>query len=1065
MTDSRILVTILSLILTWGGTTQLTSAQQTDWENQHIFRINKEEPHATLMPFPTEEMAQTKERLESPYCRLLNGQWKFCYVGNPDEAVNGFEETLFDDGGWDNITVPSNWQIEGYGVPLYTNTDYPFHVDPPKVMGTPRKDFTNYSEDARNPVGMYRRFFDIPRDWDGREVLLTFNGVKSAFYLWINGKFIGYSQDSRTPAEFNITKALKAGRNLIAVKVFQNCDGSYLEDQDTWRLHGIFRDVVLWSSAPADIKDIFIRPTLKNNYKDGILDVELEILNRTNKKENIYVEAEISGYGYQQTLQTQYHQINALKKERLLLKFQDIQDVKQWSAEIPNLYGLTINLRDRKKNLIGSYYKKIGFRTSEIQKGQLLINGQPILIKGINRHDHNMHTGYYVSEKQMLEEIKLMKQININAVRTSHYPNDPRFIELCDEYGLYVWDEANIESHGMGYGKSSLAKDTTWKAAHIDRIRNLIERDKNNPSVVVWSMGNEAGDGINFQEASKWIKERDPSRPVHYEIARKGHSPESHVDMLSEMYMTPWDLKDYCGTVKDLPEHERKPAILCEYSFARGNSNGNLKEYWEIFNTEKYAQGGFIWDWADKSLVKTQINQGNISSYYTIGGDYGDIPNSSGFAMCGILMPDFSWTPKVPEVFKVYQNVELKDYSYTDGVLFLDIKNNFFFKDLVGLLMNWQLTENGKEIATGVLEMPSIQPSSVKTLQLALQKLKIKSSAEYHFRMEWCLSEDTPWASSKHVIAWEQVELDWSERNFMRAEQSKNRDLTISQTDKELSISTGEIDYVFDKLSGHISSIKANKLELLSSPIHLHFWRPGTSNDEGMGDVHKKMEVWKKAGERSTVNHFDISELNNGIKLIMDVSIPVGNTKAIIEYIVYETGELLINLNLDVENDLPMLACAGFQGDMANKYHDWSWFGKGPHENYWDRKEGAWIGIFRGTVDESFFNYLEPQESGNRCDIRWASFTNTDSLNTGLRFDAVNQKLLEVSASPYSSDNIENARHPHELKKRDCFTFNISLHQMGLGGIAGWGPQPLEKYRLKSGKNYVMSFLLSPISD
>lgn len=567
-------------------------AQGNDWENPAVFRINKEAPRSTSMAFPSKESAAAKNRLDSPWCQSLNGKWKFHHTGNPATRPLGFEASSFDDQSWKEIPVPSNWQLHGYGAPLYTNIIYPFAKNPPYVMGTPPPFFTNYPEDNRNQVGSYRTRFTIPDDWKNRETFIVFGGVDSAFYLWLNGKKVGYSEDSRTPAEFHLTPHLQAGENILAVEVYQYSDGSYLEDQDMFRLSGIFRDVYLHSSPQVQLRDFWINTSLTDDFTNGTISFESELRALGQSTINHSLRLRLFDAKGKEVLSFDGE---PNKKHQL----PNISNVIPWSAEQPYLYTYEIEVLDSAKNSISYHTGKTGFKRNEIKNGQLLHNGQPILIKGVNRHDHHHLTGHYVTRENIREDLLQMKRANVNAVRTAHYPNDPALVELCDELGFYVVAEANIESHGMGFGPESLAKNPAWFEAHLDRVKNLVERDKNHPCIILWSMGNEAGDGENFVKMSQWIKQRDPSRPVHYEQGNRA----AHVDLYSPMYDTIGACEKYCRNQEKLPIDKQRPLIQCEYNHAMGNSSGNLADYWTLFRKERLLQGGFIWDWRDQSLL------------------------------------------------------------------------------------------------------------------------------------------------------------------------------------------------------------------------------------------------------------------------------------------------------------------------------------------------------------------------------------------------------------------------------------------------------------------------------
>ncbi len=573
-------------------------AQPHDWENPAVFRVNKEASRATGMPFPSKVEA-AKPRLESPWCKLLNGNWKFHHVGHPKAKPTGFEAPAFDDSAWKEIPVPSNWQMHGYGVPAYTNITYPFAKKPPTVMGVPPQFFWNFPEEVRNQVGSYRHKFTVPENWNGRRTFIVFGAVDSAFYLWINGKKVGYSQDSRTPAEFDITSYLTPGENLLAAEVYQYSDGSYLEDQDMFRMSGIFRDVYLWSTDALDLRDHEIKAGLADDYQTGTLEFIATLANRgdteADAKVNFSLTAPDGTVINSPAIATK---VGAKGESVQKVQIPAIPNVKAWSAETPNLYLYQITVTDSNGKEIAHYQGKTGFRRNEIKNGQFLHNGQPILFKGVNRHDHNPRTGHYVTTDDIRADLLQMKRANINAVRTSHYPNDVALNELCDELGMYVIAEANIESHGMGYGPESLAKDPAWFEAHLDRIKNLVERDKNHPCIVMWSMGNEAGDGENFVKCSEWIKQRDPSRPVHYEQA--AHRP--HADLYTPMYDSIEKCEAYCRSEEKKPLDQQRPLIQCEYNHAMGNSSGNLADYWTLIRKERLFQGGFIWDWKDQAI-------------------------------------------------------------------------------------------------------------------------------------------------------------------------------------------------------------------------------------------------------------------------------------------------------------------------------------------------------------------------------------------------------------------------------------------------------------------------------
>ncbi|MEM9159343.1 MAG: glycoside hydrolase family 2 TIM barrel-domain containing protein [Verrucomicrobiota bacterium] len=583
------------------STIETIESERLAWiEDPSVFRKNKRPARCVKTPFDSVNAARGGDRMDSPWMASLNGEWSFLWLGNPRECPDGFFEPSFDAGDWRHIAVPSNWQMEGFSKPIYANMIYPFRAEPPKVTLTPPEHFTTYPETQRNPTGLYRRWFKTPAHWRGRGARIVFDGVDSSFNLWVNGSWVGYSQDSRTPAEFDIGPYLKDGDNLLAVQVFQFCDGSYLEDQDMWRMSGIFRDAYLWSPQDLELRDFFARASLVGDQlEDGSLSVECDLSNSGERLETFSLEARVcDAEGRLLGMSSFEGQCASGESESLILDFETIASVAAWSAEKPSLYELSLELSSESGK--SCFAQKIGFRNCEVKNGQILINGQATLFKGVNRHDHDPVKGHAVSKEVIREELELMKRCNINSVRTSHYPNDAIFYEICDEIGLYVIDEANIESHGMGWVENPLANDPAWLEAHLDRVRNMVERDKNHACVITWSMGNEAGCGENFAKCSEWIKKRDSSRPVHYDRA----SNEAYTDMFSVMY-TPLDkLEAYVARQKELPASQQRPAVLCEYEHAMGNSCGNLAEYWDLFRRERILQGGYIWDWKDQGILK-----------------------------------------------------------------------------------------------------------------------------------------------------------------------------------------------------------------------------------------------------------------------------------------------------------------------------------------------------------------------------------------------------------------------------------------------------------------------------
>jgi len=679
---SKIFIAVIFLLLLISDI-QSQNNIQNDWENPKLLHINKEDSYSTSVPFPSIEEARTKLRYESKYYYSLNGKWKFNWCYKPDERPKDFYKTEFDVTKWKTIPVPSNWELQGYDYPIYVNIPYEFSKNPTPPL-VPKD---------HNPVGSYRRDFKVPQSWNGREIFIHFADVKSAFYLWINGKLVGFSKGSKLPAEFNITNYLKDGSNTLAVEVYRFSDGSYLECQDFWRISGIERDVYLYSTAKTRIKDFWINADLDDQYKNGIIKIETEIFNYNNAGQDKYF-VEYNLFDKNNKLLTKAKQeveVNRNSAKKIILN-STVDHPLKWTAETPNLYTSVIVLKDQKGKVIDVRTCKTGFRKVEIKNMQLLVNGKAILLKGVNRHEHDEFTGHYISEESMINDIKLMKQANINAVRTCHYPNDPRWYELCDQYGIYLVDEANVESHGMGYGEKSLAKDTLWLDAHLDRNIRMVERDKNHPSIIIWSMGNEGGNGVNFYECYKWIKQRDPSRPIHYERAL--------LDWNTDIYCPMYDGID--GIVNYAKQNLPRPLILCEYSHSMGNSTGNFKDYWDAIESYPNLQGGFIWDWVDQGMAKFNSKG---EKFWAFGGDFGpkDVPSDRNFCCNGIVSADRTPHPAYWEVKKVYQFIKIIPVDMSKGIF--EVRNKYSFINLDDFELNWEIFDDGISVKKGLFDL------------------------------------------------------------------------------------------------------------------------------------------------------------------------------------------------------------------------------------------------------------------------------------------------------------------------------------------------------------------------
>ena len=1025
-----------------------------DWEDPAMVEQNRLPARAWSLPFDISEDATWKIK-ESPYFLNLNGTWKFNYVTNFSEKPNESYSPFYDDSNWDTIEVPSNWQMKGYGTPIYTNVTYPFPKEPPYIL-------------QDNPVGTYRRTFTIPENWGKRRTVVHFSGVKSAFYVWINGVQVGYSQDSMTPAEFDITDFINEGENLITTEVYRWSDGSYLEDQDMWRLSGIFRDVFVYSTPYAYIEDFFAWSDFDRRYKNADLYFESKISNKSveelsNLKITVSLTDTIDGSEIFNKTATI---LPVGTDSSIVFKFEDgekIKAPKKWSAEVPNLYLMTITLTDDTGNIIDVRASRFGFREIQRKFGQMLVNGQPILIKGVNRHEHDPVDGRAISRKRMIEDICIMKKNNINTVRTSHYPDHSDWYDLCDEYGLYVIDEANIESHGMGYGLSSLAKKEEWLLAHMDRVQSMVERDKNHPSVIIWSMGNEAGDGKNFKLCSKWIEERDSSRLIHYERAMA----RSHVDMYAYMY----------PSLKKLKSRKRKskPYIICEYAHAMGNSVGNLQDYWDIIEDpkNKSLQGGSIWDFVDQGLRKIDQKENDPNWYY--GGDFGDKPNDSNFCINGIIKPDRTPNPSLFEVKKVYQNIKIthpteKELKRNKKTLVPDswmVRNNNFFKALSNLDGVWKLFENGIEIQSGIIDesIMSVEPREAKNIIVNYSiPNEVSVGAEYILKFIFSLKESNLWAEFGHVVAWDEFILEVETPKAIPRIRRDMDQYEPAETGSKFVVEGKDFEVTFDRSQGIIESYRVNGAEIFRGPLLPNFWRAPTDNDIRTGLFDREnIERWKNASKKSKLLSFskDMEDIKRS-KFIARYELPLKYGTYQISYTVWADGHIDIDYKIFIDKFKPELPKIGFQGTISKNFYNVQWYGRGPHETYWDRKTGGSIGIYSKHADDMDHKYIRPQENGNRSDIRW--FTLTNEKNIGIKVSGSQE--INFSIWDYTMKNLEEAKHISDLKEEKFYTLNIDYLQMGLGGNDSWSKTgyPLEKYMITTDKEYNWSFSIEPFN-
>jgi len=1032
-----------------------------DWEDPSFIGENKEKGHSVSLSFLDRDSAISKKK--TPYFQSLNGKWRFKWVAKPTEKPEGFYETKYNLDTWDEIEVPGTFELQGYGMPYYLSHSYPPSLRTRKVPNIDHED---------NPVGSYRRDFKIPKSWDGREIYVHFGGVKSAFYIWINGEKIGYSQGSMTPAEFNITSFLKKGTNQVAVQVFKWCDGSYLEDQDFWFLGGIYRDVFLYSKPKTTIADYFAYTKFDEKYVDATLYLRINLRNSASKR---ITKHKLEVYLYEGKEPIGNKPI--LKKSISLKADSDVQydlntkikQPKKWSAETPFLYNLILLVLDDKDQILDCIVNNFGFCQVEIEDEQLLINGQSVLLKGVNHHDFDPDYGYSIPFERMKQDIEIMKQNNINAVRTSHYPSDPRFYDLCDEYGIYVMDEANVETHGLHANWNMVSKmSTIWTTAVVDRMERMVERDKNHPSVIMWSLGNEAGFGKPFHAMKDAAVKIDTTRPFHYD---EDHYTEI-TDVMSNMYLPPSKVV-LIGEHQEVPlrfparkikpkDYEGKPFVLCEYAHAMGNSLGNFKEYIDLFEKYPNCIGGFIWDFVDQGLSK-RTEDGK--EYWAYGGDFGDTPHSSNFCINGIVRPDRTPNPSLFEVKKLYQNISVRLLDVYEARI--EITNKFRFLNLAFLNLIWEVTANGEIIEQGKVSLKKFEPLSMKEIVIPYKQPELKPQTEYHLNISFQLKKKTKWAPKGYVIAWEQFRIpstlpDKTEETFNLPS------IEIEYTETDVRIKGREFNITFGKKTGSIELYEFRRHKLITSPLEPNFWRAPIDNDNLKRVVSYnypflgwliRTNPWKYASRDRIIEKIRVDKFTHNVikvEVLMKVTKGAGYYKAI--YTIYGDGKFTVDVEFKPKKELIRL---GMQTKLSPEFSQFEWFGKGFHETYEDRKTGAAVGRYSGTAEELIHDYVFPQENGNRTDVRWVRVLNPEGK--GFKISDNCGKYLNFSAWPYSQDDLEEAEHIHDLPRSDNVTFNIDYRQRGVGGDFPAFPTVHDKYKLKKDVTYSYSFRVDPI--
>ncbi|WP_198664908.1 glycoside hydrolase family 2 TIM barrel-domain containing protein [Lewinella sp. IMCC34191] len=1024
-----------------------TTAQEVpEWENPEIFEINREYPHASFYRFPTAEAALAKsDYTASPFYQSLDGTWKFNWVVKPAERPQFFYRTDYDVTNWEDISVPANWELEGFGTPIYTNIVYPFPKNPP------------YIDHDYNPVGSYRRSFTVPEDWDGKEVYLHFGGVSGAMYIWVNGDQVGYNEGSKTPAEYRITDYLQGGDNTLAVEVYRWSDASYMEDQDFWRLSGIDREVYLYATAPVSIRDFRVISELDDDdYADGEFALTVAMRNRTGEEADDYTLEAVLLDGDERLLEFSETEDIDTGDETNFTFAGEIENAHPWTAETPNLYTLLLTLKDADGETVEATSVDVGFRTVEIANNQFLVNGVPVYLKGVNLHDHDPKTGHVVGREVTRLDMQRMKEFNVNAIRASHYPKNDFFYRMADSLGFYVIDEANIETHGMGTTNQGLdnneeakkihpAYRPEWKAMHLDRTIRMYERDKNFPSIVTWSLGNEAGNGENFFATYDWLKEHDDTRPVQYE----GATNYENTDIQAPMYARPHQLKTYAEN------DPQRPLILCEYAHAMGNSVGNLQDYWDVIEEYDVLQGGFIWDWVDQGLEATTPDG---TTYYAYGGDLGGsrLQNDENFNLNGLVNPDRSPHPSLYEVKKVYQYIKFPAFDPASGKL--TVYNGYDFTDLSDYYLEWTLLEDGTAVDGGDLPAPQLAPRQETTVTIELPE--ILSDREYYLQVAAILGKATPLLDAGHRVAAKEFQLSQLQPTVF--DPTAGGGLTITEDDRDATVMGNDFEARFDVTTGLLYTLDYGAGNLLQAPLKPNFWRAPTDNDFGYG-MTRNGRGWKDASQEQVLRSFNVDQKKQEVTAVYDL--PAVEGTITVRYAFNADGEMKVTNELrNIDASLPMIPRLGNTFVLKPDYEAVTYYGRGPGENYQDRNTASFVGRYSADVSELMYDYIRPQENGYRTDVREVRFV--DDAGRGILVSAADELIGFSAYNQLNSDFDEGMRkvqrHNYDVPERKLVTVNIDYKQSGIGGDDSWGARPHPEYTIPAGE-YTYGFLISPL--
>lgn len=1037
----------LAALLLLAACTAPNQSQEQILHNDHtVFGVNKLRPHADFFAYETKAHAAQNNLEDSQRFLSLNGDWKFHWVRSPKDRVRGFFKADLHDADWATIAVPSNWEVEGYDHPIYLDERYPFATKWPNAP-------VEY-----NPVGTYRHTFNIPAAWENEQLILHFAGAKSAMYLYLNGRYVGYSQGSKTPAEFDITSFVQEGANLLAIQMHRWSDASYLESQDMLRMSGIEREVFIYAKPKVAIADFHVIADLDDGYENGLFELNTSIVNGENTTENRLLKVQL--LDGDAVVYSEEKPVEIQPADTLEVSFKKtLANVKQWSAEAPNGYTLTIELTDSLALQHNQFIQKTtGFRNVRIEHGQLLVNGEAVYIKGVNRHESDPHTGHVVSKQSMEQDVRLMKQNNINAVRSSHYPNHPYWYDLCDKYGLYVIDEANIESHPLAIDEATqLGNEMSWLPAHLDRTQRMFYRDRNHPSILVWSLGNEAGEGEIFRSTYQWLKQNDTTRPVQYEPARH----ENYTDIYCPMYPRPAHLIKYAESNPD------KPAIMIEYCHAMGNSVGNLQDYWNIIERYPALQGGFIWDWVDQSLeYKDEKGQ----PYLAYGHDYHpDLPTDGNFLNNGLVDPYRNPHPHLHEVKKVYQPATFEWNAKRSA---LTITNKHFFSPLDDLLLKWTLLEDGVQVQGDEIAAITIQPQQQQTIPIPAYSFN--QNSEYVLLCQLVTKNERGLLQAGHELAFEQFVLQ--DYTAAPASPQPAAQFSINQQGGDYLIECRGSQLRIDDQSGEIINWSFDGELITNTAIRPNFWRPPTDNDLGNG-MHKWAKLWQWATDsaRATLAVAP-QESKDGVTYTVVYELPKQRAALQVNYALTPSGELLVTCNFEpLQDSLPNIPRLGIYLTLPNNYTEMAWYGRGPHETYWDRKSSGKIGVYQAPIVDQFHRYSRPQETGNKTDVRWMS---VQSAALTLTVRSADNELLSGSVWPFNTAALDfvagkdggasasglvpvTAKHGADIQTGTLIQWNIDHLQMGVGGDTSWGRLVHSEYTIAA-KKYRFAFRIKP---